>query len=94
MNKKELIDSVARATGESKRTIQGVLDEAIEQIRKQVKKGDKVSLPGLGTFERRNRAARTARNPRTGEPIRVRASKVPVFKPGSQFKDFVAGGRR
>ncbi len=94
MNKKELIDSVARATGESKRTIEGVLDETLEQIRKHVKKGERVSLPGFGTFERRSRSARTARNPRTGEPIKVKASRVPVFKAGSRFKEFVSSGRR
>ncbi|MDQ3878723.1 MAG: HU family DNA-binding protein [Actinomycetota bacterium] len=93
MNKKELIDSVASATGESKRTVSEVLDATINTVQKQVKKGDRVSLPGFGTFSRRARSARTARNPRTGEEIKVKATKVPAFKPGAGFKDFVAGGR-
>lgn len=93
MNKKELIDSVASATGESKRTVTEVLDATINTVQKQVKKGDRVSLPGFGTFSRRARSARTARNPRTGEEIKVKATKVPAFKPGAGFKDFVAGGR-
>jgi DNA-binding protein HU-beta len=91
LNKKELIDSVAGATGESKKVVQDVLDTTIETIQKGVKKGDRVSLPGFGTFSRRARAARTARNPRTGEEIQIKATKVPAFKPGATFKDFVAG---
>ena len=91
MNKKELIDSVANATGESKRTVSDVLDGTIGEIQKQIKKGERVSLPGFGTFSRRARSARTARNPRTGEEIKIKATKVPAFKPGATFKDIVAG---
>lgn len=94
MNKTELIESVAAATGENKRTVASVVDETITQIQKQVKKGERVSLPGFGTFERRNRSARTARNPRTGEEIKVKASKVPAFKAGAGFKDLVSGKSR
>lgn len=94
MNKKELIDSVVARTGESRRSVAGVIDATIDQIQKQVKKGDKVTLPGFGTFSRRARAARTARNPRTGESIKVKASKVPAFKPGAGFKDVVSGGKK
>ena len=94
MNKKELIDSVAAATDESKRTVANVLDEAIDLIQRSVKKGERVTLPGFGTFERRARAARTARNPRTGEEIKVKASKVPAFKAGSGFKEFVNGVKK
>lgn len=93
MNKAELVDSVASSTGESKRLVQDVLDAAMTQIQKSVKKGEKVSLPGFGTFERRQRSARTARNPQTGEQIKVKASKVPAFKPGAGFKSFVSGRR-
>jgi DNA-binding protein HU-beta len=91
LNKKELIDSVADNSGESKRVVSTVVDTFIDQVQRQVKKGERVSLPGFGTFERRNRAARTARNPRTGEEIKVKATKVPAFKPGASFKDFVSG---
>jgi DNA-binding protein HU-beta len=94
LNKKELIDSVVARTGESRRSVAGVIDATIDQIQKQVKKGDKVTLPGFGTFSRRARAARTARNPRTGESIKVKASKVPAFKPGAGFKDVVSGGKK
>ncbi len=94
MNKKELIDSVTASTGESRRSVAGVIDATIDQIQKQVKKGDKVTIPGFGTFSRRARSARTARNPRTGESIKIKASKVPAFKPGAGFKTFVSGGKK
>ena len=91
MNKGELIDSLANSTGESKRTVSQVVDGLIDEVQRQVKKGEKVTLPGFGTWERRARSARTARNPRTGEEIQVAASKVPAFKPGAGFKNFVSG---
>ena len=94
MNKKELIDTVATATGESKRVVQDIVESAVTTIQKQVKKGEKVTLPGFGTFERRARAARTGRNPQTGESIKVRAAKVPAFKPGAGFKEYVSGRKR
>ena len=94
MNKKELVDAVAASTGETKRAVGDVLDAAIVQIQKAVKKGERVSLPGFGTFERRQRSARTARNPQTGEPIKIKATKVPAFKAGAAFKDSVSGTRR
>jgi DNA-binding protein HU-beta len=93
LNKSELIESIATASGESKKTVQGVLDATIETVQNQVKNGEKVSLPGFGTFERRERSARTARNPQTGEEIQVKASKVPAFKAGAAFKAFVNGTR-
>jgi DNA-binding protein HU-beta len=91
LNKGELVDAVAEASGESKRTVQAVLDTTIDTIQKHVKRDERVSLPGFGTFERRSRSARTGRNPQTGEEIEIKATKVPAFKPGAGFKDFVAG---
>ena len=92
MNKAELIEAVAKATGESRRAVQGVIEAALDTIQDQVKKGEKVTIPGFGTFLRRARAARTARNPRTGEEIKVKATQVPAFKPGAGFKGTVGGG--
>lgn len=89
LNKAELIEAVSKNTGESRRLVQDVVDGFIETVQKQVKKGEKVTLPGFGTFERRARSARTARNPRTGEEIKVKATKVPAFRPGAGFKSFV-----
>jgi DNA-binding protein HU-beta len=94
LNKTELIESVAGATGESKRTVADVLDATINQVQKSVKKGEKVTLPGFGTFSRKDRGARTARNPQTGETIKVRATKVPAFKAGAGFKTFVSGRKK
>jgi DNA-binding protein HU-beta len=93
LNKSELIDSIAQSTGESKKAVSKVLDGFIRQIQDQVKSGDRVSLPGFGTFSRRERSARTARNPRTGEEIKVEAASVPAFKPGAGFKEHVSGSR-
>ncbi|MGH2729678.1 MAG: HU family DNA-binding protein [Actinomycetota bacterium] len=89
LNKKELIDSVAKATGEAKRTVADVIDTTIDQIEKQVKKGQKVTIPGFGTFSRRSRKARKGRNPQTGELVEIPPSKDPAFKAGSTFKDIV-----
>jgi DNA-binding protein HU-beta len=91
LNKSELVDAVASSTGETKRAVSDMLEATLNTIQKQVKKGEKVTIPGFGTFSRRARAARTARNPRTGEEIKVKASKVPAFKPGAGFKTFVSG---
>ncbi|MBK5228697.1 MAG: HU family DNA-binding protein [Actinobacteria bacterium] len=86
MNKKELIEAVAEATDQSKKVAGDVVDAFISTVQGAVTNGDRVSLPGFGTFERRQRSARTARNPRTGEPIQIAAAKVPAFKAGSAFK--------
>ena len=94
MNKKELVDSVSDAVGEPRRVVSEVLDETLTLITKQVKKGERVALPGFGTFERRARAARTARNPQTGDPIKIKATKVPAFKAGSAFKEAVGGRKK
>lgn len=91
MNKGELIDALASSTGESKRTVEDVVNALIDTVQAQVKKGEKVTLPGFGTFERRARSARTGRNPQTGEEIQIKATKVPAFKPGAGFKSTVAG---
>jgi DNA-binding protein HU-beta len=91
LNKSELIDSVAQSTGESKRVVTDVVDAFIDTVQKQVRNGQKVSLPGFGTFEKRHRAARTARNPQTGEEIQVAATDVPAFKAGAGFKSVVSG---
>lgn len=91
MNKGDLIEVLASATDSSKREADDFLNAFIDTVTTQVKKGEKVQLPGFGTFERRARAARTARNPRTGEEIKIKATKVPAFKPGAGFKSTVAG---
>jgi DNA-binding protein HU-beta len=89
MNKSELIDAAAESTGLSKNDVTKTLESILNSISGAVSQGDKVSLSGFGTFERRERAARTGRNPQTGEELQVAASKAPAFKPAKAFKDAV-----
>lgn len=91
MNKGELIEATSDASGLSKADVSKVLDGIITRITESVQKGDKVAISGFGTFERRERAARTGRNPQTGEELQVAASKAPAFKPAKAFKDAVNG---
>ena len=86
MNKAELIELVANKTGTSKRQSEECIDIAITAITKSVAKGEKVTLVGFGTFERRDRRARKGRDPRTGTEIDIPAKKVPAFSAGKQFK--------
>ena len=89
MNKAELIDAVAEAADLSKASAGRSVDAAIDAITGALKKGDNVTLVGFGTFTVRSRAARTGRNPRTGEEIQIKASKVPGFKAGKALKDAI-----
>lgn len=91
MNRKELVDAIQKQTEVSRADVERVLTSLIQQTQLAVKKGERVSLVGFGTFERRDRKARTARNPRTGEVVKVKATKVPAFRPGQGFKDVVSG---
>ncbi len=89
MNKADLTGAVADAAELSKADAGRAIDAVIEVIKKALKKGDSVSLVGFGTFEVRKRAARTGRNPRTGDTIKIKASKNPSFKAGKALKDAV-----
>ncbi len=89
MNKAELIESIADTADISKASAGRALDAAIESITKVLKKGNTVTLVGFGTFSVRKRAQRMGRNPRTGEEIKIKASKVPGFKPGKALKDAI-----
>ena len=89
MNKAELIDAVAADADISKAAADRAIKSVIERITKSLKKGDTVTLVGFGTFSVRKRAARTGRNPRTGEEIKIKASKVPGFKAGKALKDAI-----
>lgn len=90
MNKVELIASVAEKAALSKKDAEKAVAAILESVVEAVASGDKVQLVGFGTFEVRNREARTGRNPRTKETIQIPASKQPVFKAGKAFKDEVA----
>jgi DNA-binding protein HU-beta len=89
MNKSDLVDAVADKANLSKADAGRALDATIQAITRALKKGDTVSLVGFGTFSVRKRAARTGRNPRTGETIKIKASKNPAFKAGKALKDAV-----
>ena len=89
MNKVELISKVAEQTGFTKKDTGIVVDVVMTVITEAVASGDKVALVGFGTFEATERAARTGRNPQTGETIEIAASKAPKFKAGKAFKDAV-----
>lgn len=87
MNKSELIERMADQAGISKTAAGAALDAATEAIKTTLKKGGAVTLVGFGAFTVSKRAARTGRNPKTGEAIKIKASKAPKFTPGKAFKE-------
>ena len=87
MNKTQLIDAVADGTGMSKAVAEKMLDVAIDTITRALKDGDTVTIVGFGTFRASERAARSGRNPRTGEAIAIKAARIPKFSAGKAFKD-------
>ncbi|MCE5234002.1 MAG: HU family DNA-binding protein [Mizugakiibacter sp.] len=89
MNKAEFVTAVADSTGMTKADAGRAVEAMLEVVKKSLKKGDNVSLVGFGTFTVRKRAARTGRNPRTGQTIKIKASKVPSFKAGKALKDAI-----
>lgn len=91
MNKNDLVTSVADSTGLSKADASRAVESVLQSIMDATKKGDEVRLVGFGTFAVTQRAASEGRNPRTGEKIKIAASKQPKFKAGKAFKDFVNG---
>lgn len=92
VNKAELIEALSGRLGDRK-SATAALDAVLAEIQNAVTKGDKVSITGFGVFEKRVRAARTARNPRTGESVKVKKTSVPAFRPGASFKELVAAGK-
>ena len=89
MNKAELVEAVAEAADLSKASATRAVDAMLDSITNTLKNGDQVSLVGFGTFQVRDRAARTGRNPQTGAAIDIAAAKVPSFKAGKALKDAV-----
>ncbi|WP_010146686.1 MULTISPECIES: HU family DNA-binding protein [Serinicoccus] len=90
MSKKVIVEAVAREAGMTQAAADKVVSSVLEAISAELAKGEKVSLPGFGTFEVRERAARTGRNPQTGAEIQIAASKAPAFKAGSKLKERVS----
>lgn len=91
MNKGELIDKVASDAGVTKKQADAVITATVDAIMEAVSGGDKVTLVGFGSFEKRERKAREGRNPKTGDKMEIPATSVPAFSAGKQFKEKVAG---
>ena len=91
MNKTDLAKKIAEENSLSQKQASAVLDCVLSTVMDTVAAGDKVSIPGFGTFEARQRAARTGHNPRSGEEVEIPAATIPAFKPGKTFKDKVNG---
>ncbi|HTY30912.1 HU family DNA-binding protein [Mycobacterium sp.] len=94
MNKAELIDVLTQKLGSDRRQATAAVENVVDTIVRAVHKGDSVTITGFGVFEQRKRAARVARNPRTGETVKVKPTSVPAFRPGAQFKAVVSGAQR
>jgi nucleoid DNA-binding protein len=94
MNKTELIDAIASAAELSKVAAQRALEATLDSIARALEQHDSVSIVNFGTFQVSERAARTGRNPQTGEPIMIKARKSPVFKAGKALKDAVEGVKK
>jgi DNA-binding protein HU-beta len=94
MNKAELIDVLTEKLGSDRRQATDAVENVVDTIVRAVHKGDSVTITGFGVFEQRRRAARVARNPRTGETVKVKPTSVPAFRPGAKFKAVVAGTQR
>jgi DNA-binding protein HU-beta len=88
-NKTDLIDAVAEKANLSKKDAEQVLDAAIEYVTQTLKKGEKLTISGFGSFDVSARAARTGRNPKTGEAIQIPASKNPRFRAGKVLKETI-----
>lgn len=89
MNKAELINAIAASTELTKKDAEKALSATLEAITNALAQGDKVQIVGFGSFEVKKRAARTGRNPQTGETIEIAAAKLPVFKAGKALKDAI-----
>ncbi|GAA1032257.1 MULTISPECIES: HU family DNA-binding protein [Amycolatopsis] len=92
-NKAQLIEALSERIGDKKAAAEAV-DGLVDIIIRTVHKGEKVTITGFGVFEKRARAARTARNPRTGEAVRVKKTNVPAFRAGTTFKDVISGSKK
>jgi len=92
MTKADLVNMVSqnKALGDvSKKAVAAVIDETFEQLKKAIRKDERFSFPGFGTFNKKKRAARTGRNPQTGEKIKIKAQTTVGFRPAQALKDFV-----
>jgi len=94
LNKTQFIDAVAARLNADHKSTAAILDAITDEVYANVVKGEKVILTGFGAFEKRDRAARIGRNPATGAKVRVKKTSVPAFRPGTEFKEIIAGRRK
>jgi DNA-binding protein HU-beta len=94
VNKADLIDNVAERLGHSKKDVTDIVDAFLLETKKAVAKGEKVAVAGFGVFESTARKARMGRNPRTGDAVKIKATKLPKFRPGADFKGVVSGDEK
>jgi len=93
VNKSDLIDELAGHVG-GRATATRAVEMFIETVTRTVSKGEKVAISGFGVFEKADRAARTGRNPSTGQPVKIKKTSVPKFRPGTDFKAYVSGAKK
>jgi DNA-binding protein HU-beta len=94
VNKAQLVEALSERLGEDKKRTAATVEALLDTVYRTVQKGEKVALTGFGVFEKRDRAARTARNPATGEKVRVKKTSVPAFRAGQEFKNVVNGSKK
>ncbi len=94
VNKAELVDRLAARLDVTKKLAGEAVEAIVDEITKAVAKGDKVAISGFGVFEKADRAARVGRNPQTGATVKIKATSVPKFRPGSEFKSLVSGAKK
>ncbi len=94
VNKAELVDRLASRLDVTKKLAGEALEAIVDEITKSVAKGDKVAISGFGVFEKADRAARVGRNPQTGATVKIKATSVPKFRAGAEFKNTVAGRKK
>jgi DNA-binding protein HU-beta len=89
MNKREMVENIAEATGLTKKDTERAVTQAFQEIAGALAKGEPVQILGFGSFTVRERSARTGRNPKTGEPIAIKSARIPSFRPGMTLKNSV-----
>ncbi|MEN3362342.1 MAG: DNA-binding protein HU-beta [Mycobacteriales bacterium] len=94
MNKAQLVEALAERLGDDKKRASASVEALLDVVYRAVQKGEKVAITGFGVFEKRDRAARIARNPATGEKVRVKKTSVPAFRAGQEFKNVVSGAKK
>jgi DNA-binding protein HU-beta len=94
VNKAQLVEALSERLDNDRKRAQQSVEAFLDTVYRTVQKGEKVAITGFGVFEKRERAARMARNPATGERVRVKKTSVPAFRPGQEFKDVVSGAKK